>query len=490
MSRKPHIVIFVPDSYRGDVIGHLGNPGAVTPNLDAIVAQGGAVSYANAFTQNPVCTPSRCSFMTGWYPHTHGHRSMRNMLKEHEPNLLKVLRREGWHTWWGGKNDLVAVTSKDEYGKYCDQKHAAVKHDTGHRLPPLPDDHPLHGLFYRGVARRGAEGAPFCPNDDSHVRGAVELIRNPPADKPLCIYLPLSFPHPAYAVEEEFYNLIDPDRLPPRIPVPEGKDRQPPLLEALRHQYDAHLADEAGWREIKRIYYGMCAKVDHLFGQVVDALREQSMYDDTLILFFSDHGDFAGDYSLPEKTHATLQDALVRTPLIIKPPKGVDARPGVRRHLAELVDISATIYDLFGIQPGYDHQGRSLRASLAGAEDELHDAVFAEVGSRRTDTSFKNLDVLNMPPRSFYWRQSQAALACHGGGSYAVMCRTLKHKYIRRGYMTCHELYDLERDPDETDNLSGNPAYADIERRLETRLLDFFMTTGDVLPHEQDSRGV
>jgi arylsulfatase A-like enzyme len=89
---RPTIVIFNPDSYRGDVLGHLGNPGAVTPHLDAIVNDGG-VSYANAFAQNPVCTPSRCSFMTGWYPHVHGHRSMKNMLKPHTPNLVAELRR-------------------------------------------------------------------------------------------------------------------------------------------------------------------------------------------------------------------------------------------------------------------------------------------------------------------------------------------------------------------------------------------------------------
>jgi len=99
-STKPNIVIFNPDSYRGDVLRHLGNPGAFTPKLDAVVRDGG-VSYANAFAQNPVCTPSRCSFMTGWYPHVHGHRSMKNMLKEHEPHLFSVLRREGYHVWWG-----------------------------------------------------------------------------------------------------------------------------------------------------------------------------------------------------------------------------------------------------------------------------------------------------------------------------------------------------------------------------------------------------
>ncbi|MEM6429352.1 MAG: sulfatase-like hydrolase/transferase, partial [Deinococcota bacterium] len=75
MSKQPHIVIFNPDQWRGDVLGHLGNEAAVTPTLDTWI-QEDAVSFSNAFCQNPVCTPSRCSFMTGWYPHVRGHRSL------------------------------------------------------------------------------------------------------------------------------------------------------------------------------------------------------------------------------------------------------------------------------------------------------------------------------------------------------------------------------------------------------------------------------
>ena len=80
MPKQPHIIIFNPDQWRGDVMGHLGNPAAVTPNLDHIIEHD-AVSFRHAFCQNPVCTPSRCSFMTGWYPHVRGHRTMFHMLQ-------------------------------------------------------------------------------------------------------------------------------------------------------------------------------------------------------------------------------------------------------------------------------------------------------------------------------------------------------------------------------------------------------------------------
>ena len=124
MSRQPHVLLFNPDQWRGDVLGHLGNPGAVTPALDAFARD--AVSFRSAFCQNPVCTPSRCSFMTGWYPHVHGHRTMHHMLRPHEPMLLRTLKEAGYFVWWGGKNDVVPAEGGFE--AFCDEKYR----------PPVP----------------------------------------------------------------------------------------------------------------------------------------------------------------------------------------------------------------------------------------------------------------------------------------------------------------------------------------------------------------
>ncbi len=488
--KQPDILIFNPDSYRGDVLGHLGTPGAVTPNLDAIIRDG-AVSYANAFAQNPVCTPSRCSFMTGWYPHVHGHRSMRNMLKPHDPSLFQVLRREGYHVWWGGKNDLFAVGKPDDYLLYCDTKYDAPSNRyKGFRPPPpLAAADPRRGAYYGGVMPADP-AAEYGDSDRAWVEGAVDLLSRPrQGDQPLCTYLPLHSPHPAYHVEQKYYDRIDPDALSACLPRPASG--YPPVLDALWREYGADRICEQDWREVKRIYYAMCAKVDDLFGQVVSALRTSGRYENTLILFFSDHGDFTGDYALPEKTHSTLQDALLRVPFLIKPPAGVPVQPGVRKALTELIDMPATIYDLLDIAPEYTVQGKSLRASLAGQDHEIHEAVFAEVGSRLNEGAFRNSDVDKMPPGSFYAIQSKASRSSFPeGGSYAVSCRTRDFKYVRRGYTPPHELYDLRNDPGELQNRIGQPAYAEIERGMERRLLDFFMTTGDVMPFQQDSRQI
>ncbi len=485
MAKRPNIVIFCPDSYRGDVLCHLGNQGAVTPHLDALVSDG-AVSYSNAFAQNPVCTPSRCSFMTGWYPHVHGHRTMMNLLKDYEPNLFSVLRRENYYVWWGGKNDLFAAESRKDLLRYCDTRYYPEEYIREYCLPtPIPVDDPRHRVFYRGVMSRKGSGEMFRDTDLTHVLGAVDFINSSPVESPFCLFLPLQWPHPAYQVEEDFYDLIDPASLPPRLPVPEDDFA---MLDALRENYHSRDVDEEAWKDIQRIYYAMCAKIDDLFGKIAAALKQKGIYDDTLIIFLSDHGDFTGDYSLPEKTHGSLQDSLLRVPFIIKPPASFGASGGIRTHLTELVDMPATIYDLLGLNPGYACQGMSLRGSLRGDDSEMREAVFAEVGARKGETAFKNLGVKKHLPHDFYAIQSQVALGYHDRGTYAVSARTPRFKYVRRGYIEHNELYDIEHDPGELHNLSGKEEYRDIESTMERLMLDFFMTTGDVIPHREDAR--
>ena len=107
MNKRPNILIFNPDQMRADAIGHLGNAASITPYLDAFAASE-AVSFRNAFCQNPVCVPSRCSFFTGLYPHVRGHRTMGHLLGQNESSLLMELKRAGYYVWSNARNDLVA----------------------------------------------------------------------------------------------------------------------------------------------------------------------------------------------------------------------------------------------------------------------------------------------------------------------------------------------------------------------------------------------
>ena len=97
---RPNFVVFMPDQLRADAVGAFGNPVASTPNIDALAARG--TLFRQAFSQHSVCSPSRVSMLTGWYPHVSGHRSLTHLIKPWEPNLMKMLRDGGYNVAWAG----------------------------------------------------------------------------------------------------------------------------------------------------------------------------------------------------------------------------------------------------------------------------------------------------------------------------------------------------------------------------------------------------
>ena len=487
MSARPNIVIFNPDQWRGDVLGHMGNPAAVTPNLDRMTETDG-VSFRWAFCQNPVSTPSRCSFMTGWYPHVRGHRTMHHMLRRGEPVLLKTLRDGGYFVWWGGKNDLVPA--QHGFKEYCDVKYRPtlrlrrnLHSRTDWRGEPGGDN---YYSFYAGRLEKGEEPRYF-DGDWANVLGAIDFVKRAPKDKPFCLYLPLSYPHPPYGVEEPFYDMIDRSKLPPRAPTPEGWAGKPSMLRGIHERQGLQGWSEERWTELRATYYGMCARVDHQFGLLVNALREAGLYDDTAVFLFSDHGDFTGDYGLVEKNQNTFEDCLTRVPLVVKPPVGTPVGPRVTDAMVELVDVPATIEALTGVAPAHTHFGRSLLPVIAGETDEHRDAVFCEGGRLRGERHCMETEsTSSQSPEGLYWPRVDLQ---HEQPEHtkAVMCRARRFKYVRRLYEP-DELYDLASDPQELVNRIDDPALAGDLAKLKERLLTFYIETGDVVPHDTDRR--
>ena len=491
--RRPNILIFNPDQWRGDVLGHMGNPAAVTPNLDRLVTADG-VSFRNAFCQNPVCTPSRCSFMTGWYPHVRGHRTMHFMLRKDEPCLLRTLKDAGWFVWWGGKNDLVPA--QGGFDAFCDVKYREGAPRKG--LTPRAD---LHGRddwrgapgsdtyysFYFGKLDKGTEPV-YYDNDWRNVYGAVDFIAKAPKDRPFCIYLPLGYPHPPYAVEDPFHGAIDRGKLPVRIPGNLDWSGKPAILNGIRRGQNLAGWTEERWTELRATYYGMCSRVDHQFGLVMDGLIKSGLYDSTAVFVFSDHGDYTGDYGLVEKTQNTFEDCLTRVPFLVKPPAWHPVKPRVSEALVELVDFPATVEAMCGLAPGHTHFGRSLLPVLAGSTDEHRDAVFCEGGRLHGEEHcMEKVPGAVTNEGGLYWPRIGLQ---HGEGpehGKAVMCRTMDMKYVRRLYER-DELYDLRRDPGETKNLAGEPAFAKKLASLKDRMLAFLLETGDSVPFDLDRR--
>lgn len=488
MSKRPHIIIFNPDEMRWDCLHHLGNPAAITPNLDALAREEG-VSFSRAYCQNPVCVPSRCSFFTGLYPHTTGHRSMANLMKPGEETLFSELRRGGYHVWMNARNDLLAGQYPGWVESHADEIFYGAKAPA-----PGPENPAIRGekggkwyySHYSGRLGLDENGRNYT-DDDAAVDAAIERLLHPVDDKPMCLFLGLFYPHTPYAVEEPYFSAIDRAKLPPRVKFDdcEGKSR---IVRLIRQYADMEQLSEADWDELRAVYLGMCMKVDEQFGRMVKALKDAGIYDDCAIFFFSDHGDWAGDFELPEKAQNAFEDDLSRVPLLVKPPKGVDCEPGVTDALAELVDFYATALDFAGVESSHTHFGRSLRPVLADHEYRLRDFVCCEGGRLPEE---KHCDEYHdypggTPDSNMYYpkMKAQADDAAHAKG---VMLRGERYKLITR-ISGEDEFYDLETDPRETRNRIDDPALQDEITRMRLQQLRWMTQTSDIVPFHRDQR--
>ena len=246
---------------------------------------------------------------------------------------------------------------------------------------------------------------------------------------------------------------------------------------------------EDRWTELRATYYGMCARLDHQFGLLMDALKETGLYDDTAVFLFSDHGDYTGDYGIVEKTQNTFEDCLDARAL---------HRQAARRRCPSS-PASATRWSNWSTSPppsttwpastpAMITSARSLLPVLAGRTDEHRDAVFCEGGRRYGEVQAMERESTSSKGKGLY--SPRILLQITDDGPYhtkAAMCRTQTHKYVHRLYEQ-DELYDLVADPLEETNIVDDSACQGILMALKERLLRWYMETCDVVPRTTDRR--
>jgi len=490
MGRRPNIIIFNPDEMRADAMSHMGNPAAVTPNLDAFASED-AVSFRNACCQNPVCVPSRCSFFTGLYPHVYGHRTMAHLLRPGESTLFSELKKAGYYVWMNDRNDLTAGQIPGWTESHADEIYygGQKKQGPGPENPSLrgnPDGKQYYSHF-EGKLKLDDRGLNYS-GDDEAVDAAIERIKNLPQDKPLCLFLGLIFPHTPYRVEDPYFSEIDRKKLLPRI-RPEECSGKAKILDLIRGY--AHMQDytEDDWNELRAVYLGMCAKVDAQFGRLLQALKSAGIYDDSAVFFLSDHGDFTGDYGLPEKCQNSFEECLTRVPLLIKPPKGYPVDPGISSALTELVDFYATAMDMAGVQPDHTQFGKSLVPVIGNRSLKVRDCVFSEGGRQPGEThcdEYHSFGPAGAPKTTVYWPKMMAQ-ADDEGHAKGIMIRDERFKYVSRT-LGRDEFYDLQTDPGERKNRIDDPEYAVRIAGLKDRMLKWLEATADIVPFERDER--
>lgn len=470
-------------------MGHMGNPAAHTPFLDEF-AEKEAVSFRNAYCQNPVCVPSRCSFFTGLYPHVHGHRTMSYLLHPGEENLFSELKDAGYYVWMNARNDLFAGQMEGWAESNADQIFY------GGDVPKAPgpvdkaalkEEEKYKYSHFDGKLGLDENGKNYNADDEA-VDGAVNFIKNYDKDQPICLFLGLLFPHVPYGVEEPYYSMIDRKKLPPRIREGECRDKSK-MLSLLRNYQKLDDYTEDDWDELRAVYLAMCAKIDDQFKRLCDGLREAGIYDDCAIFFFSDHGDFAGDYGITEKAQSSFEDCLTRVPLLIKPPKGEGIDAGVTDSMAELVDFYATAMDYAGVVPGRTHFGKSLKDVAADRTKENRAFVCCEGGRLPEESHCDEYHTSGPegPDVNFVYWPKMMAQTDGDAHAKAVMIRNRDYKYVSR-ITGEDEFYDLREDPYETANQIGNPVYGNQTAAMQVELMRWLQRTSDVVPYQYDKR--
>jgi arylsulfatase A-like enzyme len=480
-STQQNILIIFTDQQRADTLSCY-NPDGIcqTPHLDLLAAQ--STVFHNAYTVCTVCSPARASLQTGVYPHAHGVEAnvygrgcLVHELPDSESLLSRRLLQAGYSAGYTGKWHLGeggAAGMPDAGGLRAAMapKASGLPTDLGYEGDDFPGHggggyaYPLYkeylqknGLSFDVAGRDNYGGGHtttgevtsplestneyFLVNQAIHFIGQFRL-RN----RPFCFQLHFWGPHEPFFAPTQFLDLYRDRPIPPWPNFNEDRSQKPNYHNRFRR------ADEPWefWENALRYYYGFMSSIDAQIGRLIDYLKACDLYDNTAIIFSTDHGDSQGCHGGIENKSYHMYQETVRIPLFIKP-----ASPDCKRCD---VDAFVNTCDLY-----------SSILDLAGLPAEL-----IRAGHGRSLLPF----VQDKEPRG--WRQS---IVCEGLTATGIQCshRMIRHgnwKYVFYASGT-DELYNLQEDPWEITNLINEPAYAHNRTQLQHLLHQWMADHGD-----------
>jgi len=492
--RKPNVVMIVCDDLNDYVAGMAGHPQARTPNIAKLARSG--VAFGRAYSNNPVCAPSRASFLTGILPHTSknlfwGKWYMNPVLKNSK-TIMEHFRDNGYHVAGSGKlmhHHLRAVWSefkhKADYGPFVYDGEKRVAHpsvpEPFKSIGPVDGSYaPLSDLPY-GRDAKGNRGWIYGTwgkvrkysyidednrdptPDERNASWAAARIRQfakQGSGKPFFLGVGFIRPHTPLHVPKRFFDMFPLDSV--KVPVIKPGDAEDchyadvfdsnqKGLKYFRLLRESYPDIESGLRAFTRAYLASVAAVDECIGRVVRAVDEGPLKDNTIIVVTSDHGWNMGEKDYLFKN--SLWEESARVPLFIRAP-GVAASGGVAGHPVSLVDIYPTLVDLCQLEgdtrkngQGAGLDGHSLRPFLEDPESGTWDGPDAAL-----TMIFAGKGTAGDPARQ-HWS-----------------VRTKKWRYILYNNGS-EELYDHDADPYEWTNLSGDTRHGKVKAGLKAKLL-------------------
>ena len=474
MPGGPNVLFILSDQHNAKFLSHKGHPNARTPNLDRMAGEG--VRFDGAITQNPICTPSRVSFLSGQYCHNHGYYGLSGPNPAGLPNLFSHFRRAGYATGAFGKIHCPEYWVED----HCDVFHETCHCSIGGRSAAYTaflrrcdkehlEDHGHLPEFGIEKGRQKMEGRPskltFAESQEGWMTArAIEFMRAAArAGRPFFAHVSLPRPHQCTSPSEPFWSMYEGvDLVLPPSADCELAGKAPHLRAAAQRwrSGDWTLIEprtfQAGRRRKLHGYLGAVSQVDHAVGLMLDWLREAGLADDTIAVYAADHGEYACEHGIMEKAPGICADAVTRVPFIWWAPGRVRAGH-VADEVVEAVDLSSTLCALAGLAAMETSDGRDISHLLRGGSDPAGRIGVTE----------------------FAWSKSVRK----GNWRLVYYPREMFAEEYPDGF---GELYDLQADPWEMTNLYFDPEHRDMVRQMRRDLLDWLIATTrpvTVLPH-------
>lgn len=453
----PNILFIMTDDQAKAALSIYGNRILRTPNMDRVGNEG--LRFDEAFVTTSVCAPSRASFLTGLYAHSHGVTSngeepgwYHQMGLAHDQiTYPMLLRQAGYHTAVVGKWHIKSMPTGFD--------HAAILRGQGSYFDPefIVNGAPVR---FRGHT------------DDVIGDQALAYLRQRPKDRPFCLCYQFKAPHGPWEPDPRFYDAFKDVEipLPPGFGEPQPEDA--PVAFSKTTQEIADMADffhgnerrkalvdenlpedqrlRAVFQAYVKSYYRVLLGVDENVGRVLDFLDQEGLAENTLVVYTSDNGAFLGEHGFYDKR--LMLEPSIRIPMLMRWPARIEPGRVDDDHMVLNIDVAPTFLELAGVAPPDWMHGRSWKPIVEGGPVDWRDDFLYE------------------------WYEYPA-----------VHCARKHHGVRTRRWKLIHfwqepdewALYDLQNDPNETDNLVDEPRYADIVARLKRRIDELRAETGD-----------
>ena len=478
MNNQPNILWICSDQQRFDSLGCYGNPFVQTPNLDRLAQEG--VLFEHAYSQSPVCTPSRASFLTGRYPRTTRCRQNGQAIPPDEVLVTKLFRDAGYACGLAGKLHLAPCNPRvckgteeridDGYDQFFwshDPSDAWFTHDYVQWLRDKGlrrDSTPFQESKYVQVipSEEHSQTTWSIDRTMSFIGGAERF------KQPWLFSVNMFDPHHAFdppvAALERYRDILNDIPLPNYV---EGELENKPIWQQIGHNgaygnrsgYPYTEMSDTDHRWVRAAYWAMIDVIDTQVGRLLNFLDKTGQRENTIIIFTSDHGEMLGDHGIYLKGPYFYEPA-VRVPLIMSGP-GILNNGARSDALVELVDLAPTLLQATDTDAHPGMQGHSLWPLLTGKKSlETHrDDIYCEYYN------------------AMGWHREPAA--------HATMVRNRQHKIVVAHGTGGGELYDLNSDPQETNNLWNSPNHTAIRLEMQERVMDRMAWTVDPLPERQ-----